>query len=121
MDSTNQATLSVVKGAFVDISDKRRLALLHARALALGEDFTDWLQLNWHIWDDFQKLSDQMRTKGRKYYAARTVIEVMRWHSHLTDRADADYKLNNNHTPKMARLYNAICGEEFFRTREHGG
>lgn len=85
-----------------------------------GEEFVAWLEANWPIWDRFSKLSDQMRLKGRKYYAARTVIEVMRWHYHLHDTTDKVFIHNNNWTPKLARLYNAITGTDFFQTRNSG-
>jgi len=99
----------------------------HQRALQLAADialpsaFSEWLVANWHIWDRFLQLSEQMRLKGRKYYAARTVIEVMRWHYHLHDTTDKAFVHNNNWTPMLARLYNAYSGADFFQTREHGG
>lgn len=95
-----------------------------AQALAaeiLSPAFCAWLDENWHIWERFLQLSDQMRLKGRKYYAARTVIEVMCWHYHLQDKTDKAFVHNNNWTPMLARLYNAYTGSDFFQTREHGG
>lgn len=92
-----------------------------ASQIGLGSQFSAWLESNWSIWDTFYRLADKMRTRGRRYYAARTVVEVMRWNYHLSDAVDPDFKLNNNWTPKMARLYNAVTGIEFFQTRDHGG
>lgn len=101
--------------------DFRTRVFATAEELALGLPFARWLADNWTIWDTFFRLADKMRTRGRRYYAARTVIEVMRWNYHLSDAMDPDFKLNNNWTPKMARLYNAVTGVEFFQTRDHAG
>lgn len=103
------------------IANPHQRALDGIDVLGLGQPFRDWIQANWHIWDRFLKLSDQMRLKGRKYYAARTVIEVMRWHYHLQDTTDKAFIHNNNWTPKMARLYNHLTGTDFFQTRENSG
>lgn len=117
MDSTQQTSLNVVAGTFVDTADSKRLARLHAQAIALPDEFCEWLELNWPIWDEFVKLSDQMRTRGRAYYSARAVMHVLRWHRALKDPTETDYKINNNRSAAMARLYNSMRNIEFFRTR----
>ena len=99
------------------IADLRTRTMEAAHDIA-GAPFETWLAANWALWEQFRKLAYQMRMRGRKYYAARTVIEVMRWHYHLHDQTEQDFKLNNDWTPKMARLYNALVGSEFFQTRE---
>lgn len=121
MDSTQQSSLNVVNGAFVDTADTHRLALLHVRALGMPDEFREWMEQNWPIWDEFVKLSDQMRKRGRAYYSARAVLHVLRWHRALNDPTEAEYKINNNRSAAMARVYNAMRNIEFFRTRDHGG
>lgn len=123
MDSTKQTSL-IDRGGV--IAPEARHEQFQERSMRLageiaGSKFTAWLSENWGIWESFYRLSDKMRTRGRRYYAARTVVEVMRWNYHLSDAADPDFKLNNNWTPMMARLYNAFTGVSFFQTREHGG
>lgn len=120
MDSTQQTSLNVVAGSFTDQTEPHRLALLHAKGIGLSEDFRDWLQANWAIWFEFRRLADQMRLRGRAYYSARAVLHVLRWHRALKDPTTPDYKINNNRSAELARLYNAIAGIEFFRTRERG-
>lgn len=98
--------------------DPTRRAMLFAQALGLSESFRNWLPQNWGIWFEFVKLADQMRLRGRKYYSARAVIHVLRWHRALKDPTEPVYKINNNRSAEMARLYNAIIDMPFFRTRD---
>lgn len=107
--------LGVVSGHAV--FDAHERAIKHAIAIGLTPNFKAWLAINWAIWDEFVKLSDQMRLRGRKYYSARAVIHVLRWHRALRDTTETELKINNNRSAEMARLYNSLVGKEFFRTR----
>lgn len=97
--------------------DPHQRALDACADLGFPSGFVAWLRMNWPIWDEFVKLADQMRLKGRAYYSARAVIHVLRWHRHLKDATTEEFKINNNQSARMARLYNALLGREFFRTR----
>lgn len=101
-------------------ADPHRRALLFAQALGLSESFREWLPNNWAIWFEFVRLADQMRLRGRKYYSARAVLHVLRWHRALRDPTEREYKINNNRSAEMARLYNGLIGADFFRTRDGG-
>ena len=101
-------------------ADPRRRAMLFAQAAGMSEDFREWLGQNWPIWHEFVRLADQMRLRGRSYYSARAVLHVLRWHRALKDPTEQEFKINNNRSADMARLYNAMAGIEFFRTRERG-
>lgn len=101
-------------------ADPTRRAMLFAQALGLSASFREWLPLNWPIWFEFVRLADQMRLRGRTYYSARAVLHVLRWHRHLKDSTEPDLKINNNRSAEMARLYNALSGLDFFRTRDRG-
>ena len=102
-------------------ADPTTRAMLYAQALGLDPAFREWLAENWEIWFEFTRLADQMRLRGRAYYSARAVLHVLRWHRALRDPTEDEYKINNRWSAPMARLYNGMCGFEFFRTREHGG
>jgi len=100
--------------------DPQRNALMHARALGLPPKFCDWLELNWAIWFEFVKLADKMRIRGREHYSARAVLHVLRWERALRDTTQDDFKINNDKSAKLARLYNAMNRVDFFLTREPG-
>lgn len=101
-------------------ADPQRRAILFAQAIGLSASFREWLPQNWAIWFEFVRLADQMRLRGRRYYSARAVIHVLRWHRALRDPTEQEYKINNNRSAEMARLYNALIDMPFFRTRERG-
>lgn len=98
--------------------DRHELAIRSSREAGLGREFRDWLHENWAIWDEFVKLADLMRNKGRAYYSARAVLHVLRWHRHLQDPTDQAFKINNRWSAPMARTYNRMIGSEFFRERD---
>lgn len=83
-----------------------------------GHKFGDWLGENFHVWERFMQEADKLRIKGRKHYSARTIIEVLRHESALSDN-DKTYKLNDHCTPNLARLYMMITpfADKFFETR----
>lgn len=105
----------ITADALVDPKAKARAAAEEAN---LGPVFYTWLEANWPIWFAFCRLADAMRNKGRKYYSARAVMEVVRWHRHLSDSLEITYKINDHITPKLARTYNRMIGSEFFRERD---
>lgn len=99
--------------------DPDRRALMFAQAAGLSHAFRKWLPLNWPIWFEFVRLADKMRLRGREHYSARAVLHVLRWERALRDTTETELKINNNKSAEMARLYNAMVGFDFFRTREH--
>lgn len=97
--------------------DPRRKALLFAQALGLSTKFREWLPENWAIWFEFVTLADRLRINGREFYSARALIHVLRFERALRDASQPLYKINNNRSAEMARLYNGMNSIEFFRTR----
>ena len=65
--------------------------------------FWSWLAKNEHIYQQFIDLALQMKRRGRKKWAAKGVIEVIRWHTALHSDGDI-FKINNNYAPGLARL-----------------
>lgn len=92
--------------------------LLQANADQFRDDFPAWLEENGHVWARFRAEVDRVRAAGRRHYSARTIVEVLRHESALAENG-SPYKLNNNHTPDLARLYllTAPGAEGFFETR----
>ena len=56
-----------------------------------------------------------MMGKGREHYSARTIFEVLRWHSDLD--SGTEYKIQNNWIPFYAKKFNNFYGVDFFFTK----
>lgn len=84
-------------------------------------DFPSWLLANSAIYFEFERQAKLIASR-RDYYSARTIIEVMRHNSALSDR-DGNFRLNNNRTPDLARLFSILHPEHagFFQLRESDG
>lgn len=70
-----------------------------------SEQFLEWLPENHHIWIAFEAETFKVIKKGFKHYSARTIVEVLRHHSALAENADSGWKINNNITPYLSRLF----------------
>lgn len=81
-------------------------------------DFSEWLQKNMQLWERFELEANRVWAAGRVHYSSRTLWEVMRHHTALTE-CDGDFKLNNNRAPDVARLYLIMYADRagFFETR----
>lgn len=66
--------------------------------------FIDFLRENLHVYWTFESSARRVVDVGFKHYSARTIIESMRHHTNVTEGSGA-WKLNNNHTPYIARLF----------------
>ena len=84
-----------------------------------SEDFIEWLPNNLHVWKAFCSEAMKIRNKGFKHYSARTIIHVLRHHSAIHEKG-GEWKLNNNHSPYLARLFDlafpAYAGMWEYRT-----
>jgi hypothetical protein len=88
-----------------------------AVAMHLRDDFLAWLDDNWAIWSEFCQLAALARSKGRTRWSARAILHVLRWNRMLRD-AGGVWKVNNNWSAPMSRLYNHLAGFDFFQERE---
>lgn len=66
--------------------------------------FDLWLRDNRHIWTAFEREANRAWARGRRTYSARTIIEYLRHETALADTG-ADWKINGNNVPDLARLY----------------
>jgi hypothetical protein len=82
------------------------------------EDFADWLSANMHIWQAFCREANKVWAMGRRHYSARTIIEVLRHESAISE-VGGEWKINGNYVPDLARLYMETFPERggFFETR----
>ena len=68
------------------------------------DKFVEWLQDNHHIFTAFAKQAIDVANKGFRHYSSKTIIEYLRHHTALTE-SGGEWKINNNYTPYMARLF----------------
>jgi hypothetical protein len=84
-------------------------------------EFRAWLEANWTIWLAFKQEADRIWARGRRHYAARTIIEWLRHETALQEQPVAEFKINGNFVPDLARLYLVFHPERdgFFELRHH--
>ena len=87
-----------------DLLMPRPLFVMHTHAERFTDDFKAYLPENLHVWDAFERETLKVVARGFKHYSARTIVEVLRHHSALTEAAGA-WKLNDWRTPYLARLF----------------
>lgn len=74
------------------------------------EDFLGWLRDNRHVWNAFVLQAKAVIDAGYKHYSSRTIIEVLRHHTAITEK-NAAWKLNDHNVPYLSRLF-ALCYPE---------
>lgn len=99
------------------IEAAKTAALLHPSYFS--EDFYPWLVENYAVFEYFERSAIQVSEKGFKHYSARTIVEVMRHRTNIREIGDGTWKLNNNRTPEMAKLFMLLHPEHwgFFEFR----
>lgn len=83
---------------------KEIIELVKSREHLFAKDFAEYLEENGHVYQAFERNALQMHRAGRKHYSARTIIEFLR-HSSMISESGDKWKINNNATPQMARLF----------------
>lgn len=100
---------------------QEQLFLLAASHPDIPHSFIEWLEENFPIWERFEAESLRVINSGRTHYSAYTIREYIR-HETLLQEADSEFKLNNNHTPHLARLFALVHPKHsgFFEFRSVG-
>jgi len=80
------------------------VAAANEHAHEFTPEFLAYLPDNVHVYKAFERETLRVVAKGFAHYSARTIIEVLRHHSALTEAA-GPWKLNDWHTPYLARLF----------------
>jgi len=79
--------------------------IAHEHKEQFSDEFLNWLPENAHIWIAFEQEAYKVIKAGFKHYSARTIIHVLRHHSALSERGLDGWKINNNISPYLARLF----------------
>lgn len=69
------------------------------------KDFYDWLKANGPIFEYFENCAIKIRENGTQHFGAKAIVEVMRYRTAVREIGDGKWKLNNNRTSDMAKLY----------------
>jgi len=85
---------------------RRELDLINENLDQFSEDFIDWLPDNFHVWDAFVVEAFKVIDMRFEHYSSKTIIHFLRHHSAISEAGD--WKLNNNHSPYVARLFD-LC------------
>jgi hypothetical protein len=91
-----------------------------AEQLKYPDRFWMWFKDNQRVYEEFERQALAMAMRGRKRYSARTIVEVLRWSSDISD-SETTFRLNDKYTPGMARLFMEEHGKRFpgfFELRE---
>lgn len=73
-------------------------------------EFMLYLPDNLHVFYAFEREALRVVRKGFKHYSARTIIEVLR-HTSALEESVGIWKLNDWHTPYLARLFKLLNPE----------
>lgn len=65
--------------------------------------FDVWLEENHHVYQDFEHRALSV-ARHRHHYSARTIVEVMR-HDSVISESSGVFKLNNRFIPDLGRLF----------------
>ncbi len=70
------------------------------------------------IWSEFVRIADEARKSGVKRWAARSIIEIMRYEN-VIKRGNRDFKVNNVFQADLARSYMRLRScYHFFEIRD---
>jgi hypothetical protein len=58
--------------------------------------------------DAFASETIKVINRGFTHYSARTILHVIRHHRELTEKSDSGWKVNNNHSPYLGRLFEFV-------------
>jgi hypothetical protein len=104
----------------LDIFTPAPVAMANAYANRFTAEFLAYLPENLHVYDAFEREAMRIIRRGFKHYSARTIIHVLRHHSALEENGGDGWKLNNNVSPYLARLFALIhpAHSDLFEYRE---
>jgi hypothetical protein len=70
--------------------------------------FAAWLPENLHVYDAFVDEAFKLIECGFSHYSARTILHYLRHHSAITQRSNDGWRLNNDYSPYLARLFDLM-------------
>lgn len=87
---------------------------------SIQDAFTEWIGENKELVDAIIRFAKEARAAGHKKYGIKAIVERTRWHFHVERREQADWKINNNYTSRLARFLMVAYPElkDLFETRK---
>jgi len=87
------------------VEDKLSLAIRKVQENKEGfrENFTDWLELNYHVYAAFEREALRI-AKVRKHYSAYTIMGVISHETIITEN-DSEFKISHDFIPDNVRLF----------------
>lgn len=81
-------------------------------------EFLMFLSENNAIWKRFEAEANKAWNRGFRHYSSKTIVEYIRHETALYERL-GEFKINNNHTPHLARYYQELHPDRacLFETR----
>ncbi len=102
-------------------STDKKLALIETRGMFIGLTIVkrEKIKEALPLFNRFIAEAFRVKGKGRDYYSARTIVEVLRHHSVLED-GDKRFKICNDLTPWMSKLSMELFPDlkGFFKVKE---
>ncbi len=82
-----------------------QLTLDYSKPVTRQEQFEAFHAKNPHVYQDLERLAEQMFKRGRKKIGIGLLTEVLRWNFYLqTEDPNSEFLLNNNYRSHYARL-----------------
>ena len=69
------------------------------------DGFVEYLSEHPQIFQEFAKRAFEIRKVGFLRYSAKTIIEVLRWHTDLSEGPDATFKIRAIYVADLSRLF----------------
>ena len=87
--------------------------------MTAADQFAHYDAVNPHVYHALVRLARGLVANGRRRFGIGMLFEVLRWETAMSTTGD-DFKLNNNHRSRYARLIMATCPDlaNVFETRE---
>jgi hypothetical protein len=70
------------------------------------DEFVHYISENLNVYDAFEREAFKVINRGYTHYSARTIIEVLRHHTNLSDSTET-WKLADHPMPYLSRLFAA--------------
>lgn len=93
-----------------DLFMPRAVQVANNNSTKFPDDFLDWLPDNMHVFEAFSLEATKVLAKGITHYSAYTIVEFLRHHSAVRGSL-GEWKINNNHRPYLARLFDLVYPE----------
>ena len=91
-----------------DLLTPTALTVMAEHEALFTDKFRGWLPDNLHVYEAFEAEALKLIRRGFKHYSARTILQVLRHHSATAENSSEGWKLDNDHCPYLARLFDLM-------------